>query len=120
MADQHRMGLRIHHAANLLVAERFEDAARVYESLGMWKEAGEARRRGSRRMVTQVQVDVNGLIEQVRKGGLTTTYSCPACKSPIRIDSNADAGTLQHCQYCGTAIQSTDLVEFLSRVVGYR
>jgi hypothetical protein len=27
---------------------------------------------------------------------------------------------LKHCQYCGSVIQSTDLVEFLSRVVGYR
>lgn len=120
MAERHRANLRLQHAQNLLTGERFEDAAKVYEGLGMWREAGEARRRGNRKTVTQVQVDVNSLIEQVRKGGLTTTYSCPACRSPIRIDSTADAGLLQHCQYCGTAIQSTDLVDFLSRVVGYR
>jgi hypothetical protein len=120
LAEQHRVKLRLQHALNLLKAERFEDAAKVYESLSMWKEAGEARRNGKRNVVTQVQVDVNNLIDQVKKGGLTTSYACPACQSPIRIDSSADVGTLRHCQYCGTAIQSTDLVDFLSRVVGYR
>src|SRR3990172_2461619 len=102
-------------ARNLLEAERSEDAAKIYEDLGMWKEAGEARRHGKRHVVTQVQVDVNSLIDQVRKGGLTTTYSCPACHSPIQIDANVDVRTLKHCQYCGSTIQSTDLVEFLSR-----
>jgi len=120
MAEQHRVNLRLQHARNLLDAERFEDAAKVYESLGMWKEAGDARRHSKQNVVTQVQVDVNSLIDQVRKGGLTTAYACPACQSPIQIDANADVRTLKHCQYCGTAIQSTDLVEFLSRVVGYR
>lgn len=120
MAERHRMDLRLAHARNLLQAERFEDAAKVYEGLGMWKEAGDARRHGKRNVVTQVQVDVNNLIDQVRKGGLTTTYACPACQSPIKIDASMDVTTMKHCQYCGSVIQSTDLVEFLSRVVGYR
>jgi DNA-directed RNA polymerase subunit RPC12/RpoP len=120
MAERHRINLRLQHADNLLAAERFEDAAKIYESLNMWKEAGETRRHGKRNVVTQVQVDVNDLIDQVRRGGLTTTYSCPACRSPIQIDANMDVRALKHCQHCGSVIQSTDLVEFLSRVVGYR
>ncbi len=120
MAEQHRVNLQLQHARNLLQAERFEDAAKTYEGLGMWKEAGDARRLSKRNVVTQVQVDVNTLIEQVKKGGLTTTYSCPACHSPIQITQTTDIGSLKHCQYCGSVIQSTDLVEFLSRVVGYR
>jgi len=120
MAQSHRANLQLQHARNLLEAERFEDAAKVYEELGMWKEAGEARRHGKRTVVTQVQVDVNSLIEQVRKGGLTTTYSCPACHHPIQIDASTNVRALTHCQYCGSAIQSTDLVDFLGRVVGYR
>jgi hypothetical protein len=120
MAEQHRANLQRSHARNLLDAERFEDAARIYDSLAMWKEAGEARRHAKRSVVTQVQVDVNSLIEQVRKGGLTTTYSCPSCHSPIRINATTDLHSLTHCQYCGSVIQSTDLAEFLGRVVGYR
>jgi DNA-directed RNA polymerase subunit RPC12/RpoP len=120
IAEAHRVDLRLRYARNLLEAERSEDAAQVYDGLGMWKEAGEARRHGKKNVVTQVQVDVNSLIDQVRRGGLTTTYACPACRSPIRIDADMDVRALTRCQYCGTAIQSTDLVEFLSRVVGYR
>jgi hypothetical protein len=120
MAERHRVNLRLRYAQQLLEAERTEDAAEVYESLGMWKEAGEVRRKAKQSVVTQVQVDVNDLIEQVRKGGLTTTYTCPACRSPIRIDADVDVRALNRCQYCGTAVQSTDLVDFLSRVVGYR
>lgn len=120
ISERHRVKLQHQHARNLIEAERFEDAAKIYESLGLWKEAGEARRQGKRSVVTQVQVDVNSLIEQVRKGGLTTTYACPACHSPIRIGADIDPQSLQHCKYCGTAIQTTDLVEFLSGVVGYR
>ncbi len=120
MAEQHRATLQLQHARNLLEAERFEDAAKIYDGLGMWKEAGDARRHGKRNVVTQVQIDVNSLIDQVRKGGLTTTYACPACHSPIQISGQTDVRSLRHCQYCGSVIQSTDLVEFLARVVGYR
>lgn len=120
ISERHRVNLRLRHVQHLLEAEHTEAAAEVYESLGMWKEAGEVRRKAKQTHVTQVQVDVNTLIDQVRRGGLTTTYTCPACKSPIQIDANADARTLTRCQYCGTAVQSTDLVDFLSRVVGYR
>ncbi len=120
IAQEHQTNLQLAHARNLLDAERFEDAARIYEGLGMWKEAGEARRHAKRTVVTQVQVDVNGLIDQVRRGGLTTTYACPACHSPIQITGNTDVHSLTHCQYCGSVIQSTDLVDFLTRVVGYR
>jgi len=94
MAEHHRMNLQQVHARNLIEAERFEDAAKIYDGLGKWKEAGEARRASKRTVVTQVQVDVNSLIEQVRKGGLITTYSCPACHSPIQISGSTDLSAL--------------------------
>lgn len=120
MAEDLRRERALGHAINLINAERHEDAARIYESLGMWREAGEARRVGRRQVTTQVHVDVNNLIEHVRKGGLATTYTCPACKSPIQITNDTSASSLKTCQYCGSAIQTTDLAEFLSKVVGGR
>ena len=120
LAEQQRVNLQLKHAKNLVAAERFEDAATIYESLGMWKDAGDVRRTGKRTVVTQVQVDVNSLIDQMRRGGLTSSYTCPACHSPIQITAQTDVGSLRHCQHCGSVIQTTDLVEFLSRVVGYR
>lgn len=118
MAEERRVNLQLQHAKNLVTAERFEDAAKVYESLGLWKEAGDVRRTGKRTVVTQVQVDLNSLIDQMRRGGLTTAYTCPSCQSPIRITPDTDAGSLRHCRHCGSVIQTTDLAEFLGRVVG--
>ena|SRR5437867_7374621 len=98
-------------------AERLEDAARTYELIGMAAEAGELRRRARSATITQVQVDVNSLIEQIRKGGLSTTYTCPACRSPIEISPSTPPDALRSCGYCGSTIQTTDLVRFLSRIV---
>ena len=105
-------------ARHLELAERLEEAARTYELIGMAKEAGDLRRRAKRQVVTQVQMDVNGLIEQVRRGGFTTLYECPACRSPITISGSTSAESLRACGYCGSVIQTTDLVQFLTRVVG--
>ncbi len=117
MVYRHHRALQLTHAQNLMAAERHEDAARVYEGLGMWKEAGDARRSGRRTVMTQVQVNLNELVRQMREGGLTTTYTCPACRSPILISGDT-AGQLRTCSYCGSTIQTTDLVEFLRRAVG--
>lgn len=107
-------------AEHYLLAERFEDAAKSFEMCGMWREAGEARRQSRQQYVTQVHVDVNSLIEQLRRGSISTTYTCPACKSPIQINPETSVSSLERCQFCGSAIQITDLARFLSRVVGYR
>jgi len=118
--ETHRRNLQLAHAKNLVDAERFEEAAKVYEGLHMWKEAGNTRRHSRRAVTTQVHVDMNHLIEQMRQGGLATTYSCPACKSPIPISGTTSPNTLQVCGYCGSSIQTTDLVDFLTNAVGYR
>lgn len=116
----HVRTLQLAHAKNLIEAERFEDAAKIYESFGMWSEAGDARRAARRHVTTHVQLNLNDLLDQVRRGGLTTTYSCPACNSPIQISRDVSENALRACSYCGATIQTTDLVDFLTRVVGYR
>ena len=107
-------------AEHFVLAERHEDAARLYESIGMWKEAGEARRLRQRQVVTQVHVNVNDLIAQLRAMGLTATYTCPACHSPIPITPETKSEALAKCAYCGAVILPTDLVQAISKVVGAR
>ncbi len=107
-------------AEHYLLAERHEDAARLYEAIGMWKEAGDTRRLKARQVVTQVHVDVNDLIAQLRAMGVTATYTCPACRSPFQITSDTKADALAKCAYCGAVIVPTDLVQAISKVVGYR
>ncbi len=119
MIAEHKRKLALAAAANSLVAERHEDAARIYEGLGMFKEAGETRRLGRRQVTTQVQVDVNNLIDQIRKSGISTDYKCPACGGHIRIAPDTSMAKLTSCEFCGSVIQTTDLVDFLTKVVGY-
>src|SRR5213594_1316609 len=78
------------------------------------------RPRGRRRIVTQVHVNVNDLVDQVRKAGIATDYTCPACRGHIHITGETTLATLRNCQYCGSVVQTTDLVDFLTKVVGYQ
>lgn len=108
-------------AESFEVAERLEDAARTYEKIGMWKEAGELRRKARQPQVTtQVHVNMNDLIEQLRRMGLSANYTCPACHSPNSITGDMPPDRLTKCQYCGAIIPSTHLIEAITKVVGYR
>ncbi len=107
-------------AQNYVLAERHEDAARLYESVGMWKEAGDTRRLKARQVVTQIHVNVNDLVSQLRAMGVTATYTCPACHSPIEITPDTKPDALAKCAYCGAVILPTDLIQAISKVVGLR
>lgn len=104
-------------AAKMLQAEDYEGAAREYEALGMWDKAAEARRKDH--TVTQVQVNLNQLVDQLKAAGVSTDFSCPTCGSHIRITGDTNLAALTTCAYCGSVIRTTDLVDFLSKVVGH-
>lgn len=108
------------HVENLVLAGRHEDAARLYEKLGMWKEAGDLRNRGRQQYVTQVHVNVNDLLEQMQRMGLSATYTCPTCRSPLSITGATRQDALTKCAYCGSMIRQTDIVDAVTRVIGSR
>ena len=120
IAEDFRRTQKLAQVRNLIEAEDHESAAGIYQELGMWKEAGEVRRNGRRQIVTQVHVNMNDLVDQVRKAGIATDYTCLACGGHIRITGETTLATLRNCQYCGSVVQSTDLVDFLTKVVGYQ
>jgi hypothetical protein len=64
-------------------------------------------------------VNLNDLVDQVRKAGIATDYTCPACRGHIHISGETTLASLRTCEYCGSVIQTTDLVDFLAKVVGY-
>ncbi len=115
-ADAAQRAVKI-QAEHFVLAERLEDAARLYESIGMWKEAGETRRMKGRSVVTQVQINVNDLIAQLRALGLTATYTCPACHSPMAITPDATPAALAQCSHCGAVTRPTDIIEAIRKVV---
>ena len=102
-------------AKNYETAHRLEDSAQIYEELQMWEEAGRIRRKAQK--MTTMSVDVNKLIEQLRDGGISTTYDCTNCGAGIQIDGQTSVSGLKFCNHCGTAIQITDVVEVLEKVL---
>lgn len=115
--NAYRTKTGLDRAAKMIQAEDFEGAAHEYEALGMWDQAAMARHRDHR--VTEVQVNVNQLIEQLKASGVSTDYTCPTCGSHIPISGETNLTTLTTCTYCGSVIRMTDLVDFLTKVVGH-
>ncbi len=108
------------HVENLVTAKRYEDAAALYEKLGMWAEAGDMRDRARRQYVTQVQVNLNDLMEQLHRMGLSASYTCPQCHSPMRITGDTRADSLTRCAHCGATIRQADIMDAVMRVVSPR
>ena len=111
---------RLEHARRLIDAEQIEGAAMIYQELGMWKEAGDLRRRARQQVVTQVHVDVNDLVKQLRTMGVSASYTCPVCRSPSLITGSTPPAALTKCQYCGAVTRPTDIVEAITKVLSSR
>ncbi|MCU0853311.1 MAG: hypothetical protein MUC90_08690 [Thermoplasmata archaeon] len=100
-------------ARNFETARRFEDAATVYESLGLWQEAGRVREKKDSKTVKHVTVNLNELINSLKTGGLAVPYKCSGCGATITIDRNTSADALKFCSYCGSAINVDALTNLL-------
>jgi len=103
----------VSYAKNLETAKRYEDAAKVYESIEMWKEAGLLREKKTSRTVKHVTVNLNDLIEKLRSGGLSIPFKCNSCGASIVLDRNSNAEGLKFCSYCGSAIDTDSIVSIL-------
>jgi hypothetical protein len=98
----------------LKLCGRYEDAAILYEKIGMYKEAGDTRR--LERTIKNVNVDVNKLIEELKNGGLGHQYKCPNCGAMIQF-SESDAGKIRNCSYCGASIDPEAMMKILREVM---
>jgi predicted RNA-binding Zn-ribbon protein involved in translation (DUF1610 family) len=89
--EQRRIAMRTRakqDADNLLKAGRYEDAAKLYEQLEMWNEAGECRRLARTTYVVAADVKVG-------KDGISV--KCPHCGSSERLESKVSEVTCRHC-----------------------
>jgi DNA-directed RNA polymerase subunit RPC12/RpoP len=101
-----------------LKSGRFEDAAQIYEGLGDYQRAGEARarERTTKQVVQQQIVDINALLEQLRNQRMVVPYKCPNCQGTIKITGTTESRNLMNCEYCGSLLAERDLAEYLSSV----
>ena len=104
---------RITQAKNFELAKRHEDAAKIYESLGLWKEAGNAREAKTSRTVKHVTVNLNDLIDKLRTGGLSVPYKCGSCGASIVVNKDSSPDGLKFCSYCGSALNTDALLAML-------
>lgn len=100
-------------ARNFETARRYEDAAKSYESLGLWKEAGLVREKTLSHTVKHVNVNLNDLIDRLRDGGLAIPYKCRGCGATITIDGSSTLGRLYRCQYCGATTDMDTMTTLL-------
>jgi len=104
-------------AKDLEKAGRYEDAGKLFEEFGLIEEAGKARRQGKSQYVTNISVDLNQLLEKLKNGGLVSVYKCPNCGGSIKISGTTSTQKLSKCEYCGTVLQTDDLVNFIRDIL---
>jgi CRISPR/Cas system CSM-associated protein Csm2 small subunit len=83
---------------------RKEELAQLYEDYGMLEEAGKVRKTDT--TIKHVSVNLNELIDQLKRGGLSVPVKCNACGATITVDAKSNASGLKFCSYCGSAMDT--------------
>jgi len=102
-------------AQTFLKVRRFDEAARVFEHLGMYEEAGKARAEDKHISIkkTEVTVNLNSLLKQIKNGGLVVVYRCPNCGAPLKVSKESNMQSIRTCKHCNSEIESMDVADFL-------
>ena len=103
-------------ALNLEKCGRRQDAADIYEKrLQMYDKARQLREILNQVIVkrTDISVNLNALLQQLREGGVAVVYRCPHCGGKLKINKDTSSDCLSVCQHCGAEIQTMDLADFL-------
>lgn len=89
-----------------------DEAVKIFEKMG-WIE--EARQVGQKaKIVKNINIDLNKLIEQLKSNGLTISYKCPSCGGPITFnDSKSNAP--KFCMYCGSMIDTESISTIIQK-----
>jgi len=103
-------------AENLERCGRTLDSAKVFEDLHMYDKSRALREKEKHIIVrrTDVTVDLNALLEQVKNGALIIVYRCPHCGGKVKIDKSVSIDKLKICEHCGSEIETVDLADFLT------
>ena len=103
-------------AFNLERCGRPLDAAVIYEKqLKMYDKAKSLREKEKQVISrhTDVSINLNELLRQVRDGGIVAIYRCPHCNGTLKINNKTSLKSLKTCEHCGSEIETVDLADFL-------
>ena len=106
---------RLIQAKHFETLREFENAAKIYKSLGMYEEAGRIRAKRNELIVkkTDISINLNALLQQVKDGGIVAIYRCPHCNGKLKIGNRSTLNSLRTCEHCGSEIEAVDLADFL-------
>ena len=106
-------------AKNLERCGRTQDAAKVFEEMRMYDKARELREKDRHIIVknTNVSVNLNALLQQVKDGGVVAVFRCPFCGGNLKINKDTTLDSLKICEHCHSEITSMDLADFLNAVL---
>ncbi len=103
-------------ALNLEKCGRPLDAAKIYEEkLKMYHKA-RLLRQNEKQVIskhTDVSVNLNELLKQVKNGGIVAIYRCPHCNGTLKVNDKTSLKSLKTCEHCGSELETVDLADFL-------
>jgi DNA-directed RNA polymerase subunit RPC12/RpoP len=119
MFENFRAKAKLTLAQNLERCGRTQDAAKVFEELRMYDKARELRERDRHIIVkkTDVSVNLNALLQQVKDGGIVAIFRCPHCGGNLKISEKTTLNSLNVCEHCNSEIAAMDLADFLKSVL---
>lgn len=106
-------------AENLERCGRTQDSARIYEELRNYDKARELREKDRHFFIkrTDIQVNLNALLQQVKDGGIVAIFRCPHCGGKLKINDKTTVNSMRACEHCGSEIAAMDLADFLKSVL---
>lgn len=119
MAQKSSYNAKLALAQNLERCGRIMDSAKVFEELRLYDKARELREKERHIVIkkTDVSVNLNALLQQVKDSGLVAVYRCPHCGGNLKIGKSTNLESLRKCDYCGSEIEIMDLADFLRTVL---
>jgi len=102
-------------AENLEKAGRRKEAAKIYDQYGMYGKARKLRDTEKQVIVrkTNISVDLNALLQQIKDGGIIVVYRCPNCGGKLKVSKGTNVESLKACEHCGSEIETIELADFL-------
>ena len=109
-------------ASHFETLKEFENAAKIYQSLGMHEKAGQIRAKPDEATVkntgvSPIDAKINTLLQQVRDSGITAVYRCPRCNGKIKVGNKSTLNSLRTCECCRSEFEAADLADFLETVL---
>jgi uncharacterized protein with PIN domain len=118
-ADKSSLKAKTALAHNLEKCGRTADAAKIFEELRLYDKARELRERERHIIIkkTDLSVNINSLLQQIKDSGLVALYRCPHCGGNLKIGKNTNMESLRKCEHCNSEIETMDLADFLRTIL---